>query len=430
MNICIFTLGSRGDVQPYLALAKELMQSGHTATICTGSSFQMLIESQGIPFVEVSADFMALAKTSEGKAVLEHPLCNFRKVLFLSKYVLEPAYQKTLRTFFSAAKNADCIIYHPKALGAVDIALYYDIPCISMPLAPIAYPIKEFPNPILTTKNLGSFLNRLSYQINGLAEHSQMNAINDFRIKVLSQKPRKAGLYTRHMKTQNIPIIYPFSRSLFPEVKSWNDHVFLSGFFYLKEENSDLPDKLQNFLNSGPRPIAVTFSSMPLKSPDRFLSNLKTALKKSNNRAVLLSGNSGMRAADDAHLCVLPELSHQQLFSHVKAVIHHGGAGTTAAALRAGLPQLIIPFSADQPFWAKRMQLLGVGLHLNCERSCTAKLLTRLLLQLNTPERLEKALLIADKIRVEHGTETAVREIEFLLHPLQHSAARISHTPQ
>ena len=412
MRVCIFTLGSRGDVQPYLALAQELIRCGHKAVLCTGGSFRTLIESHGVSFIETSSDLMVLAKTAEGKAVMEHPVRNFHKALALTKNVINPAYRKTLHEFLVTAQDADCIVYHPKALGAVDIALYYDIPCISMPPTPTIYPIREFANLACTTRNLGPWLNRMSYQINGMAERPLIKLINDFRVHELSWKPRKPGIYTLHDEKRDIPIMYPMSRLLFPEVTSWNDRVFLPGCFYTTEKDNDLPDKLQKFLSSGPQPIAITFSSMPLKSPNRFLSNLKAALQRSNNRAVLLTGNSGIDCDDTDRVCVLSEVSHQVLFSHVKAVIHHGGVGTTAAVLRAGIPQLIMPFSVDQPFWAKRMQLLGVGVSPLKEKNATPDLLVRLMLELESPAIVEKAASTGKIIREEDGVKNATHIIE------------------
>ena len=166
MRVCIMTLGSRGDVQPYVALGKELIKQGHAAVICTGGSFQKLIEENGVEFKETASDLMAIAQTPEGKAILEHPIRNMRLALRYSKEVINPAYRKTLDDFYNAAKGADMIVYHPKALGAVDIALSLRIPCVSMPPVPITFPASEFANLALTHKNLGPVLNKLSYIIN------------------------------------------------------------------------------------------------------------------------------------------------------------------------------------------------------------------------------------------------------------------------
>ncbi len=414
MKVCVFTLGSRGDVQPYVALGQALIKSGHEAVICTGGSFRAFIEEHGVSFVETDSDLMALAQTSAGKAVLEHPILHFRQAMELSQNVINPSYRKTLDTFFAAAADADCIIYHPKALGAVDIALYYDIPCVSMPPVPITWPITEFPNLALTTRNLGPTLNRMSYQINAKAEYSQISLINDFREKTLHQKPRKAGVYAFHDGIHEIPVVYPVSPALFPDVNSWNGHVFLPGFFFLEKTGEALPEKCKSFIAAGEKPVAVTFSSIPLANPERFLANLRSALERTDNRAVLLTGNSGMECEGDDRICVFKAVSHQLLFSCVKGVIHHGGVGTMAAALRAGIPQLIMPFSVDQPFWAARLQYLEMGIHSLREKEASAEKLVASLREMENTRYMEKASAFSQIIRVENGTEAAVRYIEAL----------------
>lgn len=173
------------------------------------------------------------------------------------------------------------IVYHPKAMGAVDMAIELGIPCVSMPLVPITFPVCEFANLAVTHKNLGSALNKLSYKVNEKAEMSLIKEINDFREKTLGVKKRKAGIYTYTNGTSNIPIIYPVSPILFPDVKSWDGHVFLPGFLYL-ETDEELSDELKCFLDEGEKPFVVTFSSMPLSNPERFMAKLfQILLKKS-----------------------------------------------------------------------------------------------------------------------------------------------------
>ena len=158
-DFCFFTLGSRGDVQPYVALGRELIREGHKAEICTGESFRQLVESNDIAFTPTTSDLMAIAEFPEGKAILEHPIKNLRLTLRYSKEIIYPAFRKTMEEFYAAAGDADVIVYHPKALGAVDIALKIGIPCVSMPLVPITFPVSEFANLAITTKNLGKWLN-------------------------------------------------------------------------------------------------------------------------------------------------------------------------------------------------------------------------------------------------------------------------------
>jgi sterol 3beta-glucosyltransferase len=409
MKVCFFTLGTRGDVQPYVALGRELVREGHQAVICVGESFRRLVESNGVGFVPTTSDLMAIAATPEGKAILEHPVRNFRLALRYYKEVINPAYRRTLEEFYVAAGDADVIVYHPKAQGAVDIALKLNIPCVSMPPVPVTYPISEFANPAVTTKNLGSRLNKATYRVSAAAERSQIDLINDFRQKVLGLPKRKAGIYTCTDGNKEIPTVYPLSRALFPDVHSWDGHVFLPGFFYLDGEGETLPDEVEQFLSAGKPPVAVTFSSMPLARPERFYENLRGALKATGNRAVFLTGNSGVTAESDGLICAVPAAPHAALFARVKGIIHHGGIGTMAAALRSGKPQMTIPFSVDQPFWANRLYRLGCSLKPLREKEASAEALAGAFSGMDDPDAVKRAEGIAAIVRSENAAADTVK---------------------
>ena len=415
MRVCFLTLGSRGDVQPYVALAKCLVKHGHQATICTGESFQGLIESNGIHYKKTTLDLMSLANTAKGKAVLESPLKHAGLAMRLFRDVVRPAYRKTMDDFYDGAKGCDILVYHPKAFGAVDIAVSLKIPCVSMPPIPITYPITEFPNIAVTsTANFGKAINRMTYMINQKAESSQIKEINDFRKKTLNLPKRKAGSYILNRSGEEIPTVYPVSPLLFPEVKSWNGHVVLPGFFFLHSE-SGLDSDLEAFLCGGKKPIAVTFSSMPLKNPDEFIGKLGAALAATNNRAVVLSGNSGIVKSNNERIYVTKQAPHDLLFAASKGAIHHGGVGTMAAALCAGIPQLIIPFSVDQPFWANRLYKLGCALKPLREKTLTIADLSNALIKMDSSQIQNMAKKVGETIQSENGVDNAVIYLEKLI---------------
>lgn len=361
---------------------------------------------------------MAVAASPEGKAILEHPVRNLKAALRYSKEVINPAYRKTLEEFYAAAKGADVIVYHPKALGTVDIALKLGISCVCMPPVPITYPISEFANLAVTTKNLGKWLNKATYRVNEKAENMQIDLINDFRAKVLRLPKRKAGIYTYKNGRKEIPTVYPLSKALFPEVKSWDGHVFIPGFFFLDSAGDTLPEEVEQFLTAGKPPAAVTFSSMPLAQPARFLEKLRIALDATGNRAVLLTGNSGIECENDDLICAVKAAPHSALFPRVKGVVHHGGVGTTAAALRAGKPQMIIPFSADQPFWAKRLYRLGYSFKPMREKEVTAAALAKAFTEMDNSDVLRRAEEIAVIINSENATADTVKYLAGIIeHP-------------
>lgn len=413
MKIAILTLGSRGDVQPYVALGKELIKHDHEVVICTGATFKDFIEENGISFQAASADLMAIMESEEGSRVFNGGNFNLINMLKFSKAVITPAYRRSMDDFFQASQEADLIIYHPKALGAVDIAIHYDIPCICLPPVPIMYPITEFPNfSVSPNKNFGPVLNRLSYKVVALGERPFMKQINDFREKTLNLPKRKAGLYTYDMNGSPIPILYPLSPFLFKEVESWKNRVFLSGFFFLDLGEETLSDEIEEFLKKGKKPIVVSFSSMPLKDPASFKQKLVQAIKETNNRAIVLTGTSGMKFDYEEDILAVEKAPHRLLFKRAKGIIHHGGVGTMSEALLSGVPQLIIPFTVDQPFWADRLHKNGYAIKPLREKNLEVPDLVLALQQMNNKDYLKNAQRIKNEIQSENGLQKAVAYIE------------------
>lgn len=413
MRIVIFTLGSRGDVQPYVALGVEALKHKHNVVICTGKSFQSFIEDNNIEFCEADLDLMALLKTEEGQEVFNNGGKHLVKAMRYAKEKVNPAYRKTMEKFYECAKGADMIIYHPKALAAPDIALKLNIPCISMSPVPFIYPIDEFPNLVVSSKvNLGKTLNRLSYTATKYAEASNIKEINDFREKVLHLPKRKSGIYAYDINNNAIPIVYPISKFIFEDVKSWNDKVYLPGFVYLENKNEKLDSNIEDFIHNGDKPIVITFSSMPLKEPERFKKILIEALKLSYNRAIILTGISGMEFKDEKNILAVPSAPHGLLFPLSKGIMHHGGVGTMASALKSGKPQLIMPFSVDQPFWANRLYKQGYALEPISEKNITVTKLVDLFKCMNKQENIDKAIKLKKKLDSENGNENLIKYVE------------------
>ena len=413
MRITILTLGSRGDVQPYLSFAKYAVSKGHEVVICTGKTFKTFIEDNGVCFAEAESDLMAMLETPEGQIVfnhaLRHPIVTKR---FVSE-VVNPAFRKTLDQFWEASQDADVIVYHPKAFGAPDIALKLGIPCISMPPVPITYPIEEFPNlAISSTGNFGKILNKLTYQLLSKSESASIKEVNAFRQETLGLDKRKSGQYHFKVNGQSIPVIYPISQYLFEDVTSWNGKVKLPGFLFLDNDEKNLDPVIEAFINAGDAPIVISFSSMPLKDPEAFKSKLESALINTNNRAIVLVGISGMIFEDSDRILAIKGAPHTLLFPRAKGIIHHGGVGTVAAALKSGKPQLIIPFGVDQPFWANRLYLQEIALKPIREKELTQELLIERFKSMEDKNVIDKAWAFKAKIDSEDGNKNTLDYIE------------------
>lgn len=402
MNITILTLGSRGDVQPYVVLGEELIERGHSVTICTGGSFKKFIEERGIKFLQAHTDFMELVKREEGRAIINGKRISPFKMVKFIKDVINPSFRQSFDDFLTASSGSDLIIYHPKASVAEDIGQYMNVPVVSMPPVPMVYPVDEFPNlAIAPDKDFGHLMNRLSYSVIRFSESSFIKEINDFRQKKLNMNRRKSGAYA------NSRILYPISRYLFEDVTSWEGHVKVSGFLYLniKEE---VDDGVKSFLKAGDKPWIITFSSMPAENMAEIFSEV---LKERGERAIFISGNSDMKLTGQ-NILTVKSLPHRLIFREAKGIIHHGGVGTTAEALLSGKPQHIIPFNVDQPFWAKRLKKMGLMGDYFRAKNISKNELNKALESMLSDERLAKAQDIMKQIQAEHGAKAAADYIE------------------
>lgn len=241
---------------------------------------------------------------------------------------------------------------------------------------------------------------------------SYIKYINEFRVTCLNLKKRKSGMLMYKTNGQRIPIIYPLSQHIFQDVKSWGENVYISGFFFYNEDNQVMDEKLEKFICRGSKPIVISLSSTRLKNPERFQQNLIYSLKKTNNRAVILTGISGMNIKNEENIYVTEKSPHRLLFKRAKAIIHHGGAGTVSEALISGVPQIIIPFSADQPFWAYRLCKNNYAINLKNEKKATKDALIQALNDIEKEVYLENAEKIKDIVKLEKGIANAVKYIE------------------
>ena len=215
-----------------------------------------------------------------------------------------------------------------------------------------------------------------------------------------------------HRNGRVLPIIYPISPSLFLDTKEFEQEVYLSGFPIL-DDRSSLDKETEEFLKNGSKPIIVTFSSMPLKDPNAFLEKIEAALLKSKNRGILITGNSGIDRTSSNNILIKEFLPHDIVFGRAKGILHHGGVGTMAAALRSGIPQVLMPFNVDQPFWAKRIFDLGYSLRPLMESDSIDEFASRFT-EMDRKDAILQAERIAKVVKLENANSNAVRYIEQL----------------
>jgi sterol 3beta-glucosyltransferase len=408
MKILILTVGSRGDVQPYIALGAGLQAAGHAVTLATLAAFAPMAAERGLGFQPLRGEFLELLQTPEGKAALVgkgNPLALLRQVTPMLRRILDDA--------LAASAGAELLLYHPKALAGHSIAEKLGIPGIlALPL-PLYSPTAAFPSPILPVSNLGPTLNRLSHRVMvALATASVRGIVNRWRKEALGLPPVRDEL-TLHGRP--LLRLYGYSPAVLPTPADWDEHSVATGYWFLDSPRGwEPPAALQAFLSAGPPPVYVGFGSMPTQDAARTTRMVLGALERAGQRGVLATGWGGLAAAElPPSVYLLDEAPHDWLFPHMAAVVHHGGAGTTAAGLRAGVPTVICPFFGDQPFWGRRVAAQGAGPRPIPQRRLTAEALgAAIQAAVGDTSMRARAEALGATIRAEDGVGQAVARIE------------------
>lgn len=422
-NILILTIGSRGDIQPFVALGERLHRAGHAVTVCTAQSFQPFVEAHGLTYAYMTDELIRLADTKAGRAAVEGggKLELMKQVMPVIAHMLDDMWRA------AQAQRPDVIIYHPKTLGAYSIAEKLDIPAfVSMPL-PYNTPTRAFPSPIVPVPNLGGWINRQTYRLIGAASAPYAGVVNRFRVEQLGLRPRGrfAGDSVR-WDGQPLPVLYAFSQHVLPRPDDYPAHVHITGYWFVEAETDWQPSpELARFLADGPPPVYIGFGSMVGADPVARTRLVLDALARSGQRGLLASGWGGLEAQDiPDSVFVIDQAPHDWLFERVAAVVHHGGAGTTAAGLRAGRPTLICPFFGDQPFWGRRVAELGVGPRPIAQKALTTDTLADALRVIATDAGMrQRADDLGARIRAEDGTGRAA---DLIARALSSSTQRVT----
>jgi len=392
MRISIHTLGTRGDVQPYLALALELRRRGHQVQIAAPVQFESMITQREVQFAPLPGDFLALLDSPQGKAAVDGGQ-GFSAGFKLLKYI-RPLMLQLINAEWEAAKTftPQLIVGHPKSIAAPHLAEAISCPYILASPIPGLTPTSAFPSPLLPFENLGP-LNRASHLF-------AMNWSNILFGKII-RKWRKTtlGLTGRLRRDGTAGTLYAYSRHVVPIPPDWGDDVLVSGYWFLPQDEWQPPSELAAFLAEGDPPVYAGFGSMPALDPLKTTEIVLEALAKTGKRGLLATGGGALGERKlPSSVRLIAEAPHSWLFPKVAAVIHHGGAGTTGAALRAGKPTSICPFFGDQPFWAKRIAKLGLG-----PPALNRKTLS--------PDSLAAAIRFMDDSQVRHRAEEIARKI-------------------
>lgn len=407
MKITILTLGTRGDVQPYAVLGKELANRGHDVILSTAKNFKELVESYHLNFHPIDADYEQILNSEEGKKMLKgNPFAiqrNFTKLI-------SPIIEQSLNEFYSLAQESDLTIYRPKTLANV-FTNQLSILAVKAAVVPAMMETTAFPNPSMSGFRIPEFLYKWSYKI------------NDLKFKILS-KPIKQfhiqnGLDEEFPVNSNEVCLYGISPHFLERPDDWPVNHHLTGFWFSNHAHH-IPEYIEQFINEGTEPILVTFGSMPL--PKKLSNLIVQAAQQLNQRFLIVKGWGDLdivELSNSENIKIIDPLPFEALFSKVKAIVHHGGIGTVAECIRAGKPMFICPAVyplGDQFFWGDLSYKKGVGVKPVPLLYLKPEIFMKRIKELVSNERLyHNSKELAVKIQSENGVKKAADLIENII---------------
>ncbi|PSR89705.1 Sterol 3-beta-glucosyltransferase [Actinidia chinensis var. chinensis] len=412
LQIVILIVGTRGDVQPFIAIGKRLQDYGHRVRLATHSNFKDFVLTAGLEFYPIGGDPKVLAEymvknkgfLPSGPSEIPIQRNQIKDII----YSLLPACKEP-DIDSGIPFKADAIIANPPVYGHTHVAEAMKVPLhvfFTMPWTPTS----EFPHPLSRVKQQSGY--RLSYQIvDSLIWLGIRDMVNDLRKRKLKLRP-VTYLSGSQGSESFVPYGYIWSPHLVPKPKDWGPKVDVVGFCFLDlASNYEPPRPLMDWLNAGPKPIYIGFGSLPVQEPEKMTQIIVKALEMTGQRGIINKGWGGLGNLKEPKdfIYLLDNCPHDWLFLQCAAVVHHGGAGTTAAGLKAACPTTVVPFFGDQPFWGERVHARGVGPPpIPIDEFSLPKLVDAITFMLD-PMVKERALELAKAMENEDGVTGAVK---------------------
>ena len=421
MKIAMIAPGSRGDVQPYAALGKGLDAAGHQVRILTHENFEGFIRRHGLAYWPLRGNVQEVAESEEMRELLEKG--NFLKIASFQANAAKEAAIAWAEDGVAACDGMDLLMAGIGGLYiGISLAEKLNLPLLQAHFIPFT-PTEEFLGALFSQTPLSlGFMNYLSHHITRQIMWQGFRVADKVvREEVLGVKPAPFRGPYHSSALEGMPVLYGFSPSVIPKPADWDANKKITGYWFMDLDEAWQPSpSLLAFLQAGPKPVYIGFGSMSNRDPEGTAELVMDAIRMSGQRGIILSGWSGLQVKDlPDSVYFLDSAPHSWLFPRVAAVVHHGGAGTTAAGFRAGVPTIIIPFFGDQPFWGARAADLGVGPQPIPRKKLTADRLAKAIRDAVMNEGMRKrASDLGAKIRSEDGIARAVEIIQGVkLHP-------------
>ncbi|MCP4262406.1 MAG: glycosyltransferase family 1 protein [Planctomycetes bacterium] len=413
MKITIMAIGTLGDVEPFIVLAEGLIKNGHTVNIATGVDFEASVRERNVAYNPIRFNYKEVLNTSDSKAAVAGDQEAKKR---LDRDVFKPSKMRILEDIWLSAQGTETIICNSLLFHSYYIAEKLNIPLIVATCSPFLSPTASFPFMYLTTKNLGGFLNKLSYLLIRKTTMEDYPFIKQWCKETLKIKPGPSFKNYLCRNGRPLPMLYHFSPLLFPKPDDWHEDTFMSGYWYSAHNKDWEPSsELVDFLSKGTTPIYIGFGSMITSHQEHISRLVISALQKVGERAIICSGDGGIVDVGMPESVYYTDfIPFDWLFPRVKAVVHHGGLGTTSLGLKYGKPTVICPVIPDQAFWGKVVYELGVSPppFPRLYTGLTSDLLADALKIVTTDESMRRrADKLGENIRQEDGFGNAIKFI-------------------
>ncbi len=404
MKIALCSIGSRGDIQPFLTVGEYLAKHEHEVKVSSAKMYEKLASAYAVNYVPFEGNYESIM---DNEALKKEIGKNPFKIKGKLKEKVYPIIENSLDTYYELLQWCDVMLYHPKTL--IDsIGKEHQYKLIKGYVVPAFTPTKEFKNPLFEVIPLPKFLNKITYKIINSMIGAVKTPVNNFKKR--NQLPKsKAFIET--------PIIYGISPSLLSIPKDYPENHHYSGFWIKEKSTQELTEEISDFISGDKKILAITFGSMPYQSQIDINDFIEVILKENDIKLILIKawGLKNMVINPHKNLLTIDSAPFDVLFPKVDYVMHHGGAGTTAIAVSAGVTQFICPVLhpvGDQYFWGKQLKKMGVGVHPIPLKKLTIANLLSSITKLQKKKLTTEAQNLKQKIEMEDGLAETLRLIE------------------
>ncbi|MCK5115533.1 MAG: glycosyltransferase family 1 protein [Candidatus Aegiribacteria sp.] len=416
MKIGIIAWGSEGDIRPFIALATGLSKRGHQVDMVASSidyrDFSVMLEGSGVRFSEttpIPVNREILEKMSRMAIQDRNPMNHFK---FLLENLFDPLEDELMEESKRLCLDCDVVVKHLLVHPLAVVAESTGTPLVDVTPTAAAVPSPDIQ--LIGVPWTGRFLNSLMWKAaSKVMSRMLRERVNSLRIRVGLAPLRDVHCWLLDMSELTL---IGCSRALLPEKVEWKGNVHVCGSLELESGSKELSQELSEFLAAGPPPVYVSFGSMLYFEPevDYLMETAAGAVLDAGQRCILQCVRDDLSwSPDNQDILLVGKTSHKDVFPHCRAVVHHGGAGTTHTVVASGLPSVVVMYGVDQLFWGPRLLELGVAPKPLLRRKLIRSNLSAAITEAcESPAMRIRTKELASEMESEEGVRTAVELIE------------------